>query len=57
MDFGPIDSVLTAEACGVRALHAETREALTGAVAAALADGEPLVVEVPIAAGDYRGIV
>jgi acetolactate synthase-1/2/3 large subunit len=57
VDFDPIDTVATARACGVKAVRAESREALAEAAAGALAAGEPLVIEVPIAAADYKGIV
>jgi acetolactate synthase I/II/III large subunit len=57
VDFDPIDTVATARACGVRAVRVESGEALAEAAAGALAAGEPLVIEVPIAAADYKGIV
>jgi acetolactate synthase-1/2/3 large subunit len=57
VDFDAIDSVKTAEACGVAALRVETEEELAAAVAGALANGTALVVEVPIDVEDYRGII
>ena len=47
----------TAEACGVAGVRAESERELADAVAASLAHGAPLVVEVPIDVEDYRGII
>lgn len=57
VDFDPIDSVKTAEACGVAGVRVESEQELAEAIAAALAAGTALVVEVPIDIEDYRGIV
>jgi acetolactate synthase-1/2/3 large subunit len=57
VDFEPIDSVKTAEACGVAGVRVESERELADAVAGSLAHGAPLVVEVPIDVEDYRGIV
>ena len=57
VDFDPIDSVKTAEACGVAGVRVESERELADAVAASLAHGAPLVVEVPIDVEDYRGII
>jgi acetolactate synthase I/II/III large subunit len=57
VDFDPIDSVKTAEACGVEGVRVTTEEELASRVAAALELGTSLLVEVPIDAADYRGIV
>jgi acetolactate synthase I/II/III large subunit len=57
VDFDPIDSVKTAEACGVEGVRVTTEEELTVRVVAALEAGTSLLVEVPIDAADYQGIV
>ena len=57
VDFGPIDSVLTARACGVEAARIAGEAELTNRVASALASDEALLVEVPVDADEYRGIV
>jgi len=57
VDFDPIDSVKTAQACGIEAVRASTVSELKSAVTAALSAGTALLVEVPIDADDYRGIV
>lgn len=57
VDFDPIDSVQTAQACGVRAVRAEAAHEAAAYVAEALERREPIVVEVPIDADGYRGIV
>jgi acetolactate synthase I/II/III large subunit len=57
VDFGPIDSVAIAEACGVPALRVQSVEQLVAEVAAAARADSSLVVEVPVALDSYRGIV
>jgi acetolactate synthase-1/2/3 large subunit len=57
VDFDPIDSVLTAQACGIDAVRATTAAELEAAVAPAIGTRTPLLVEIPIDADDYRGIV
>jgi len=57
VDFEPIDSVLVARAAGVDGVRVESADALTAAVRAASAAGRTTVIEVPIDADDYRGIV
>ena len=57
VDFDPIDSVKTAEACGVPGVRVTSESELAAAVAAAVATRTPLLVEVPIDAADYDGIV
>jgi acetolactate synthase-1/2/3 large subunit len=54
MDFGPIDSVKIAEACGVKGLRTADPKKLTAAVRKAAADNTSLVVGVPINYADYR---
>jgi acetolactate synthase-1/2/3 large subunit len=57
VDFTPIDSVLTARACGVNGLRATTPAEITKAVRSAVAANEALVVEVPVDAEAWRGLV
>lgn len=57
VDFTPIDSVRVAEAAGVEGLRVETAEQLTEAVARALARAQVTVIEVPLDADAYRGLV
>ncbi len=57
VDFGPIDAVATALACGIPALRVETVEQLTSEIASASKSGAGLVAEVPLAVDSYRGIV
>jgi len=57
VDFGPIDSVVTAQACGVRGLRVHSVEHLVTEVVAAARSNSSLVVEVPVALDSYRGIV
>jgi acetolactate synthase-1/2/3 large subunit len=57
VDFDPIDSVGTAEACGIEGVRATSEDELAARVSEAVAARSPLVVEVPIDSADYRGIV
>lgn len=57
VDFDPIDSVLTAQACGIDAVRIDDEAELASRVERALAVGEALLVEVPIHPDDYRDIV
>lgn len=57
VDFGAIDSVAAALACGTPALRVETIEQLTSALAIASKTHASLVAEVPLAVNSYRGIV
>jgi acetolactate synthase-1/2/3 large subunit len=57
VDFDPIDSVLTARAAGVDGVRVETAAELTVAVRDAFAGGRTTVIEVPLDAGSYRGLV
>lgn len=57
VDFGPIDSVATALACGIPALRIETVEQLAAEIAVANNAGASLVAEVPLAVNSYKGIV
>ena len=57
VDFTPIDTVRTAEACGFRAARARTGKELAELVEAAADRGEGLVVEVPVDPDAYRGLV
>jgi acetolactate synthase-1/2/3 large subunit len=54
MDFGPIDTVKMAEACGVAAVRTNHPAELADAAASALADRRNLVVAVPVEYSDYR---
>lgn len=54
MDFGPIDSVKIAEACGVKGLRTADPKKLAAAVRKAAADNTSLVVGVPINYADYK---
>jgi len=54
MDFGPIDTVKMAEACGVRALRTANPEELAHAVRQAVAHNRSLVVGVPVNYADYK---
>jgi acetolactate synthase-1/2/3 large subunit len=57
VDFNPIDSVLTAQACGMEGLRIENAEDLADAVRAALVEERSLVVEVPIEIEAYSSLV
>jgi acetolactate synthase-1/2/3 large subunit len=54
MDFGAIDTVKMAEACGVRGLRTNRPDELTAAAASAVAERRSLVVAVPVDYRDYR---
>lgn len=54
MDFGPIDNVKMAEACGVAALRTANPDELAASVKRAMDRGKSLVVAVPIHYADYR---
>ena len=54
MDFGPIDSVRVAEACGVEGLRTSDPARLAEAVKRAIDQGRSLVVGVPVHYEDYR---
>ena len=54
MDFRPIDTVKTAEACGVQALRTSNPDELASAVRRAVAEGRSLVVGVPVNYADYK---
>ena len=54
MDFGPIDTVKMAEACGVAAVRTSKPAELADAAASALADRRNLVIAVPVDYSDYR---
>jgi len=57
VDFAPIDTVRTAEACGFQAARVSTADELAERVSASVGRGEGLVVEVPVDVNDYRGLV
>ena len=57
VDFGTLDTVATAEACGMQAKRAHSVEELTSAIKAALEASKSLVVEAPVSVASYRGIV
>ncbi len=54
MDFGPIDTVKVAEACGVQALRTANPDELARAVQQAVAHNRSLVVGVPVNYADYK---
>ena len=54
MDFGPIDTVKMAEACGVQALRTTNPDELAAAVSQAVAQKRSLVVGVPVNYADYK---
>ena len=54
MDFGPIDTVKTAEACGVAGVRTADPGAVTAAVKDAVKRKKSLVVGVPINYEDYK---
>jgi acetolactate synthase-1/2/3 large subunit len=57
VDFTPIDTVRTAEACGFAAARVASGDELAERVSAAVGRGEGLVVEVPVDVNDYHGLV
>jgi acetolactate synthase I/II/III large subunit len=57
VDFDPIDSVLAARSCGVRGCRVGSEAELTASAREALESGETTVIEIPIQADDYAGIV
>jgi acetolactate synthase-1/2/3 large subunit len=54
MDFGPIDTVKMAEACGVQALRTSNPDELASAVKRAVGERRSLVVGIPVHYADYR---
>jgi len=54
MDFGPIDTVKMAEACGVEGLRTSNPDEMAAAVKHAVALRKSLVVAVPVHYADYR---
>jgi thiamine pyrophosphate-dependent acetolactate synthase large subunit-like protein len=54
MDFGAIDSVKIAEACGVAGIRTSDPERLSAEVSKAVTAGTGLVIAVPINYADYR---
>jgi acetolactate synthase I/II/III large subunit len=54
MDFGPIDTVKMAQACGVEALRTSNPAELAWAASKALAERRNLVIAVPVEYSDYR---
>ena len=57
VDFDPIDSVLTARACGVSGYRVESEAQLTDCARQALRAGETAVIEIPVDADDYAELV
>lgn len=57
VDFTPIDSVLTARACGVDGVRVETARELAAAVSGAVAWQRSLIVEVPVDVAAYGPLV
>lgn len=53
VEFGPIDTVKMAEACGVDALRTARPDELAAAATRAVDTGRGLVIAVPVDAGDY----
>jgi acetolactate synthase-1/2/3 large subunit len=54
MDFGPIDNVKMAEACGVEAIRTANPDELGASVKRAVDRGKSLMVAVPVHYADYR---
>jgi acetolactate synthase-1/2/3 large subunit len=54
MDFGPIDTVKMAQACGVEALRTSNPVEMAWAASKALAERRNLVIAVPVEYSDYR---
>jgi acetolactate synthase I/II/III large subunit len=54
MDFGPIDTVKMAEACGVHGIRTTNPDELGSAVRAAVSTGKSLVVGIPVHYADYK---
>jgi acetolactate synthase-1/2/3 large subunit len=54
MDFGPIDTVKVAEACGVEGLRTHDPSELASAARRAVERRRSLVIAVPIRSSDYR---
>ncbi len=57
VDFDPIDSVATAQACGIRAIRIESLDMLGAPVGEAIRSGESLLIEVPLDPDSYRGVL
>jgi acetolactate synthase-1/2/3 large subunit len=57
VDFDSIDVVMSAKACGVDGVRATDAGAISAAVAKALRENSSIVIEVPVAAESYKGIV
>lgn len=57
VDFNPIDSVLIAEACGVRGCRVTTESQLSEYAHEAATNPATTVIEVPMRADDYAPIV
>jgi acetolactate synthase-1/2/3 large subunit len=54
VDFGPIDTVKIADACGVEAVRTTNADELASAAKRAVGRGRSLVAAVPVDANDYR---
>ncbi len=57
VDFEPIDSVLVAEACGVRGSRVESEAELAAAAREALQRDQTTVIEIPVSVDDYVPII
>ncbi|HVU13750.1 MAG TPA: thiamine pyrophosphate-binding protein [Phototrophicaceae bacterium] len=57
VDFGTIDTVRMAEACGVEGVRVETQAELTQVVRDAATRNQALVVEAPVDVANYRGLI
>ena len=54
VEFGPIDTVKMAEACGVQAMRTSNPDELASAVRTAARKGKSLVVGIPVHYADYK---
>lgn len=57
VDFGPIDSVLAAQSCGVEGVRAETEEEIAAAAKRAWESNQSIVIEVPLDIATYKAII
>jgi len=57
VEFDPIDSVKTAEACGVEGVRVDAADELGAIVAGAVKENRALVVEIPVEIAAYSGLV
>ena len=57
VEFNPIDSVKTAEACGVEGVRVDAVDELASVVSRAAKNNRALVVEIPVEISAYSGLV